>query len=301
MSRLDNYVGEALENRDGASTEILSEKLSAIHLALQMLKSTNDTALSDWRGVIGEELKRQEDISSTIDEVYEKLDRLEAMSKERNSSLMELPDALNEVRQTINSAAEMIGSSGPIPIRYKKTDRMVVKASCPKCGYSQHSTLSANPDNPKVISCESCGTYLSVTLSSDGGIQENLIPTLLHEPKCVVCDNVWPVPLPEVDLYNSKTFCPRCGAHYLVHLHQTQIDLKPTGAASPRLLDMIKDTLDGSVPTPERILEISATTGLPDTLVKEAVKLLIGSGQLEADTSSQVEGAGIHERPTENT
>ncbi|MFC2135312.1 hypothetical protein ACFLTH_11925, partial [Bacteroidota bacterium] len=64
LSKLSLYLQSELENDEDTIEEALlskSEKIeSTIHI-INTLKSVNDTSLSDWKGVIGEELEEREE------------------------------------------------------------------------------------------------------------------------------------------------------------------------------------------------------------------------------------------------
>ena len=64
LTRLSLYLQQELdydeENLEMANHALYERITSTIHL-INTLKSVNDTSLSDWRGVIGEELKRRTD------------------------------------------------------------------------------------------------------------------------------------------------------------------------------------------------------------------------------------------------
>ncbi len=78
IERLTEYLRESSLSIGGSRyTKIAQEKLKTATLMLETLKSVNDTALSDWRGIIGDELKKQEEIETDIDTIYGKLEMLE--------------------------------------------------------------------------------------------------------------------------------------------------------------------------------------------------------------------------------
>ncbi len=85
LSRLSTYLQQELDYTDYRNTEeklqAKEERLeSAIHL-LSTLKSVNDTSLSDWQGVIGDELAVQRE------ETKEREQELRAMLLEVEAQL----------------------------------------------------------------------------------------------------------------------------------------------------------------------------------------------------------------------
>ncbi|GAI57249.1 unnamed protein product, partial [marine sediment metagenome] len=64
IERLTEYLRESLTIGESADIKLAQEKLKTATLMLETLKSVNDTALSDWRGIISDELKKQEEVQT---------------------------------------------------------------------------------------------------------------------------------------------------------------------------------------------------------------------------------------------
>ena len=86
LDRLSDYLSQYIESEDEEDLEIVlrvrdERVLGAVHI-VRMLRSVNDGALSDWEGVIGEELSQ-------------KRDEEEAKEEEREERIKELLDKTN--------------------------------------------------------------------------------------------------------------------------------------------------------------------------------------------------------------
>ncbi|MGO9846174.1 MAG: hypothetical protein ACLPKT_06115, partial [Methylocella sp.] len=84
IARLEEYVGETLEERDNADAavalKISDERLAGIRHSLVTLRSINDRSLSDWEGVVGEEIKQKQlEFREYEEEISELVHRIEEL------------------------------------------------------------------------------------------------------------------------------------------------------------------------------------------------------------------------------
>ena len=79
LNRLSLYLEDDLQEESNYSESSNQRIISAIHM-IAMLKSVNDTSLSDWQGVIGEEIeehrKEAEEREIILTNLMDKVERL---------------------------------------------------------------------------------------------------------------------------------------------------------------------------------------------------------------------------------
>jgi rubrerythrin len=172
LNRLSAFLQKALEDDDFASpTEELATKTvrfeDAIHL-ITALKSFNDTSLSDWRSIIGQELSEQreaeleaqEEREDRLREIVERLDHVEAESAQ-SVDLKEklegerLRKELAVLRADMRVLASQVGG-----VQIKVPKRKKFERPCPICGNVVEYIQNAKNLNTKGVECTGCGSRL---------------------------------------------------------------------------------------------------------------------------------------------
>ncbi|MFG1491416.1 hypothetical protein ABMA58_19350, partial [Oceanospirillum sp. HFRX-1_2] len=123
LSQLSAFLEEEIGSNDFETIQELVNSreqriVSAIQM-LSMLKSVNDTSLSDWQGVIGEELEEQREEKQELQEyVLELTDRLErVLEREANQSTNNQVDNDNQLLSLKDDLSKMISEiSGRRPV-----------------------------------------------------------------------------------------------------------------------------------------------------------------------------------------
>ena len=170
LNRLSLYLEEELQNSDyDGDSDALSgkeERLeSAVHM-IGMLKSINDTSLSDWQGVIGEEIEEQreeqEERAEELRLLVERVERLWSENYVDSVSSADLNRKINSLRKEIKVAVGGFTGSHIPSTRTKKKVRREVEIVCPNCETSNPYVQRARKNSVKNIVCTEC----SVTLIS---------------------------------------------------------------------------------------------------------------------------------------
>ena len=186
LSRLSSYLTQYLEYQtDGDSLDVVmsqrDERLTgAIHI-VEMLRSVNDTSLSDWYGVIGEELEkkkeRQEETEARREQtVIGALDKISHMLEEYRREPRETIDESRIIAQIEDMRAELtgvaLGLRAPFAARLTPSPfgiRNKVYLPCPSCQSDveiKHSR--AGKVKYKSYVCGSCHTRIVVRPSTGG-------------------------------------------------------------------------------------------------------------------------------------
>ncbi len=225
LNRLAAYLEESLEYGDNENLRenfLASQQRieSSIHI-INTLKSVNDTALSDWEGVIGDELDEQREMQAEKEQEFTRLlGRLEVLSESQidtqryaQDSTEVLSRELESIRRDVRSIASGLGLT---PVRFtkpiaKKPPKISIKNTCPECDQVIEYRQRANAKSMKAVKCKSCGIELISTYSpeKDFILQKRVI--LREQIVCPTCNNTIIVHL---DTIPSSSLIVECGSCY---------------------------------------------------------------------------------------
>lgn len=144
LYRLSVYLQQELETNDYKSIEesLLARDIrieSAIHI-INTLKSVNDGSLSDWQGVIGDELNAQKEKRKEKEEDIRKLIEQFELISSSNTNIDNFDDNTNELKnkvESLNNDIRILASQlGGIPIKRPKKvtpEHETIILSCPNC------------------------------------------------------------------------------------------------------------------------------------------------------------------------
>jgi hypothetical protein len=261
LNKLSVYLDQELKYSDySSSEEALSAKEerieSAIHI-VKTLKSINDTSLSDWEGIIGEELDQQreereekEEALKTTIERYEKL--IEDQRNDINilSSSQEVRHEVNilksDLRQALSQLSEM-----PLP---KKTStrqqKILVQNKCPTCSNPIQYRQRPLPTSIRSMSCKNCNSKLFSIYDGDEGFKLRARNVVAVPAKCIQCENDISVPLDTYPGSSTIIICQKCRTFLRVNRTRdnVQVKIEPKEETSEKVIDK-------SIPS-EEIIEI---------------------------------------------
>lgn len=208
LNRLSAFLQKAVDEDDFASPneELLAKTIrfeDAIHL-IEALRSVNDTSLSDWRGIIGNELSKQKEAEIEAQEeregrLREIMARLESIEQESAETFVlkeaqereRLRADLSELRTDMRLLASQVGG-----VRLgSAVKRWTVVRQCPRC-YEPIEYMH-NPKKPgtKKIDCPKCDAHLYAISEGNESVMRERIP----KPEQVVCPNCGMTEILELD------------------------------------------------------------------------------------------------------
>lgn len=299
LSRLAVYLEDELASEESEDArQSLHSKVerieSAIHL-IRTLKSVNDTSLSDWEGVIGDELdeQREEQLEKEA-EVAVLLERVESLA-ENQESAAELRAEINQLKYDIRRTAVELGTVPPKLIRSLSSKRKDIELPCPACGAQLKFRQKASATSVKAVPCPSCGSKLVSRYLPEGDrfFLERRIPAEVGI-KCPRCQNDHKVmldPLPTT----STAFACQCGATLKISRPATgEVRVKESTAPAPiaaaelteDLLKLVKNRMPAQPWPHGTAIAVGAELGLSKTTMSRAVQELIKRG----DFMVQMEG-----------
>lgn len=330
LSRLAAYLQDGLDSSEfdseGELLRAREERLeTAIH-ELGTLKSVNDTTLSDWKGVIGEELEeqreereeREEEVRELIERVQQMEEHWVALSQARipaDSATAGLRSEVEDVRKELRRLLSSVGGP-PVKKASKRTRRKIrdVEQECPKCGASLSYEQKASGGSKKTLKCPSCGTELYSLYSKVR--KEFYLETekeKLEQVNCPVCGGEFNVQLGIFPGQTTDTTCEDCTAMLRVVRAADKVKARPiselTGVPQAKeahsleqVIELVRQRLPAQ-PWPQNTSKkVAEELNLPVTQVQKAVSELIRRGvfkrQIDGKLYELVEVRG-HETETD--
>jgi predicted Zn finger-like uncharacterized protein len=304
LNKLSIYLEEELNYTEYRSAEeelvAKEERIeSAIHL-IRTLKSVNDTALSDWEGVIGDELdQRREEKEEKEEEVKELIQRVEALIESQRLDFAGTQKYTKTMQQQIESLKRELRlatfqlSDTTIPKRIRKKEpRQDVLKECPVCKSHVNYTQRPSIRSVKIVSCKECNAKLVSTYSERDGFSLRVRVNEDITAHCPACSAENIVSLDIVPGVNVQVSCSSCHRTFTVVRTIGGIESKPLvitsqGPAAPaaamvvyseELINRVRDALPPQ-PWPKGTShKVAVGLDIPQKLVTRAIQELIRRG-----------------------
>jgi transcription elongation factor Elf1 len=227
LSRVGLYLKEGLDSQDTGDLRYdmlyLEGRVCSAVQMIDTLKSFNDTALSDWQGVIDDILEQRkkeeqithENIMLLTKQLYEAEQMFRKPGSEQSSQEM-LAKELQLIKSDLLSALDSMGVRIAAPRVPRAKPQQVIMLKCPDCG-CDIPILARFINKNKMLTCGNCHSSLSAT-STDGVIslmRADIVESVTDCPKCGH-ENM-------VSVFNKlgsskNTICSNCGTPYSCHV-----------------------------------------------------------------------------------
>jgi hypothetical protein len=191
---------------------------SAIHI-ISTLKSVNDGSLSDWQGVIGEELEAQKEEKEEREQDLRNLvERIEALyslnvnsysndkDKDKKLENAKLQMKVDSLKNDINMLVTQISG---YPTRKKKIEK--VSSECPVCNSQVIFTHKQDTKTMKGITCSTCKTRL-YTCYLNGKPSIKIREDINESIGCPLCNKINAVNLDPLPGSRLTQRCNNCNA-----------------------------------------------------------------------------------------
>lgn len=302
LSRLSLYLAEELEESDYRSVdeELLAKEeriQSTIHM-LDTLKSVNDTSLSDWRGVIGEELHEQrveeEERAEELNELLDRFAALEAahLDTQKKFDAIAMKQELEEIKKGFRTLAKEITG---IPIkRTKEQGYIPLTESCPNCGGLISYRQKARVQRPKAITCKQCSTSLISEYFEPKGFELRVRKPLPELLVCPACDFETAIELDEFPTASASFKCQNCEESIRVSrgVGILKVNLIPVTKTKYPVTEELIEKIRHSMPSQPWAKQIHKTVaeelGLPHQQVQKAIQHLIRMGVFKDQIDGQI-------------
>jgi predicted RNA-binding Zn-ribbon protein involved in translation (DUF1610 family) len=302
LSRLSAYLEKELATTD---YDHIQEELnakeerieSAIHI-INALKSVNDTALSDWEGVIGDELDKQREEKAETEQELENLlsnyetalTSLQANLRERGENTHSLQTEIGALRRDMRFLTARVTGIPLSLAGFTPKRKQTATIPCPNCETPVTFKVKKKPGAIKPVECKNCSTKLIARSDQEGVFSLELrkpSPVNLNCPSCTTSCEIAIDPLPGSILrYN----CPNCKKEMrilttkkgvLAKIVSTNIQVSPPpkkAELDETIIDLIRQNLPPQ-PWPKGVHKHIATKlGLTDRVVRSAINTLIRRG-----------------------
>lgn len=285
------YLNDELEENSyrSADDELAAKEermYSAVHL-ISVLKSVNDTSLSDWRGVIGAELDRRQEAAEEREEEFERiLEQLNSLNvvevSPDSATSQQGIDIVEEVRAVRDEVRRMARTIGIPVAATRKQSRWPAKRfalPCPSCESLLFLTQKAKPGLRKGVVCKDCDASLMLSIDANGNGALAGRRELPERVDCPECSAELELLLDELIGATHVLKCGDCEAYIRISRAMTGLRIS---VGPPDLTDKMVENVRHALPLqpwPKGIhREVATSLDLPPNIVQRAIKRLISSG-----------------------
>ena len=298
LSKLSAYLEKELATSDyDNSQEELNAKEerieSAIHI-INALKSVNDTSLSDWEGVIGDELDQQreekEEREEELEEILSKYDSdisaLQADFELRGDYTHTLQSEIEGLRSQLHYLTSRITGLPYSLSSFPSKRKNMVTTNCPVCNQPITFQIKRKAGTIKAVDCKSCGSKLIARSTENGhATLEEHRPTL-ETFSCGECGAECQISIDQMPGVALSHKCDKCGSEFRVVRTKQGVSIKKTAVVPPPkkteldegMIKSVKDLLPPQ-PWPTGIHKLIATKlNLNSHVVFRAITELVRRG-----------------------
>ena len=303
LDRLSVFIQQELKGNeyDSPAEALLAQNIrfeGAVHI-INTLKSVNDRSLSDWQGVIGDEISArqevQEEREETLRELLVRLDSLQDATitssqvhhdEERDHLFSEVKSIRNDLRLLASQV-----SGFPIaPVRLSR--RKEVQKTCPSCGSALSYRQKSSSGNVRGVQCTKCGARLC-SREKDGDYvlaERTAVDESVTCPSCAEKIDIKADPVPGSV---SDIACCRCKVALRVSRANSGLRLRIVGEveAAPLGEDFLRKVADlmGPQPWPKgRSKQVAGELDVNPSLIGRATQELIRRGTFKPQIDGQL-------------
>ncbi|HSW14648.1 MAG TPA: hypothetical protein VLI06_17520, partial [Solimonas sp.] len=291
LNRLSVYLQEELQYTGYRNSEeelfAKEERIeSAIHM-LGSLRSINDTSLSDWQGVIGEELDEQREAekeqAEALRQLGERLSALELAPVNSSSIAVETAE-IDEIKRQLRSLAADI--SGGSFIAKQRPSYQNIESVCPHCSSPIRYGQRTKENDRKAIQCKTCEVNLISTYREANGFSLTVRGHTTELVACPKCSAEQAINLDEWPSASETVGCNSCGTSIRVSradngrtVRVAEVNLqKPLEPLTPEIIDRVRAALPQQ-PWPKGIHQtVAAQLSLRPATVQKVIQHLIRTG-----------------------
>ena len=256
----------------------------AIHI-ISTLKSMNDTSLSDWQGVIGEELKAQRAIREEREEdLKELVDRIETLdAPEIDEAVVPADETTIALREEIESIKSdlrlLVAQAGGTAPRRIRPNRAQISRPCPACGATVAFRQRPKDNSVKSVTCPDCNASLYSRFEGNGFALRIQVP-VTEAVTCPACDQPVEIAIDPVPGSEADAVCSHCGADYRAVRSYNAITTRPLAHTqtqtplSQPVLDLVQSQMPAMPWSTNAAAQVAAELGLPVSVVSQAIQTL---------------------------
>lgn len=217
--------------------------MSAVHI-INALKSVNDTSLSDWQGVIGDELEQQrEEKLEKEEELRDLIAGVQALLTAQQHKVIGISDDSDELRDKIErihrDLRQIASQTGGVPIKRPRTvqkRRVDVENVCPDCQAVLRYRQRAKQNSSKAVECDKCNARFISRYHGDESFTIEPRMDIEEEYQCPFCHTLCNVMLDMIPSATVVTPCSECGELARVTRAISGLRISGVGAATPKVI-----------------------------------------------------------------
>lgn len=295
----DDYesVNHALQGRDQRIE-------GAIHI-INTLKSANDKSLSDWHGVIGEEIiaKREREQQAREQQLKEIVERVESL----HTHEFEFDDVPDESDRLLHGQLDAIrrdirvlsGQVSGTPVRRKHKTR--IEQPCPRCGETVRYIQRDREGSMKGVLCNECGARLySLCINGSFFLRERI--AVNESAACPVCHGSVAVHIDPLPGTSQSVVCETCQIK-LMAVRRTDgitlraIEVESETSLSEGFLEQVKAIMPPQPWPSGAARRVAEQLGASPKLVSRAVQQLVTRGVFKLQVDGKLYEPTAHQLP----
>jgi predicted RNA-binding Zn-ribbon protein involved in translation (DUF1610 family) len=266
LDRLSAFIQQELKENDYESPAeaALAKNIrleGAVHI-INTLKSVNDRSLSDWQGVIGDEISAQREVQEEREEMLrdllERFDLLQhatmrAAEMHHDAGQEPLYSEVASIRSELRLLASQISGIPVAPTRVPK--KKEIQKPCPSCGQVLQYRQKAKAKNVRAVDCTKCGARL-VSREADGDFTLAVRAPIDENVTCPSCGQNSTIPVDPAPGSVLDTDCPKCKVRLRISRSHSGLRIrlpglpKPTEQAPPLAEEFLKKVAELMGPQP---------------------------------------------------
>lgn len=292
LTRLSIYLQQELEFEEDnleMANHALSERIeSSIHI-INTLKSVNDTSLSDWRGVIGDELNEQKEEQLEREfEIKELVSRVEDLVNKSNHNHKQVDNSkeIREIKQELSLVLNSVSGNVVTKRTSSKPVKVDVENKCPHCETELHYKQRQNEKSFKPIRCSHCGKRSTARWNSKNGFYLEGEEQVDEKVKCIWCSEDVNIQFSNVPHTTTICSCPKCSGQMKIATTTNGFKIDKYGnnpakknPLTPELLIEIEKLLPAQPWEKGTHKEIAHQLEIPEYVVASAITKLIEVGK----------------------
>lgn len=302
LNRLIENLKSVLEDYDEEEgievyNLVLRERIISTIYLVETLKSMNDTFLSDWKGVIGEQIQQQQNLEKQIKEIAEEVERQKRIKEQLESQFVSYTE-LEEIEHHIRDAEKQLYQkvlqlpfrARPVIHKPKKQDILV---ECPACESNNLISIRPRAGARKAFQCKECEEHLKVIYETDTEFEIEKIPLNEFSEKCPLCRKEFRGCIPAYPGAMKNFVCPECACEILVTKKKDGVNVgrrQKQRDIPEKLLDRIYQELPPQPWDKDIHKVVAEKLGLSNSLVHRAIKSLLSQGKVAEAPSDVDEG-----------
>jgi len=252
LARLSAFLRQELESTeyDSPREELLHRDArieAAIHI-INTLKSVNDRSLSDWQGVIGDEISAQREVQEQREEhLRELIERVESLPSQREEDTPQQEDETSGLRSEVESIRRdlrvLATQVGGVPVRSAtKEQRQKIQKECPTCQKTVNYQQRPKPESFKYVKCKNCGAKL-FSRYSNGEFSLQVWADQEMPFTCPSCSQRTAALVNPVPGSHQIVACSRCDATLAITRTSSGISVKSAAGVSAQVNRSVDEEL----------------------------------------------------------